>query len=229
MAGEGDIINQLSPTERAQYDDKLRTQRHEYQAALNTLHQDHRQKTSEREAVNARIKELEGTLPLITEEAESHKKLTLTGIVPRVKWLAVERERIGIQQALAAQQEQRRVLDASLDSIAEHLKVTEAQYQGRWMTELSETETKLDSITEEINKAERRLALTTLTAPVAGTVQQLAIHTVGGVVTEAQPLMVLVPDDSPIEVEAMVSNKDIGFVHEGQDAIVEIETFNFTK
>ena len=67
----------------------------------------------------------------------SHKKLTLNGIAPRVKWLAAERERIGIQQALAAQLEQRRVLDASLDSIAEHLKVTEAQYQGRWMTELS--------------------------------------------------------------------------------------------
>ena len=133
------------------------------------------------------------------------------------------------QHALAGQQEQRRVLAANLDFLTERHKVTETQYKGRWMTELSETETKLDSITEEINKAERRLALTTLTAPVAGTVQQLAIHTVGGVVTEAQPLMVLVPDDSPIEVEAMVPNKDIGFVHEGQDAIVKIETFNFTK
>ena len=75
--------------------------------------------------------------------------MDLTGIVPRVKWLAVERERIGIQQALAAQQEQRRLLDANLDSITEHLKVTEAQYQGRWMTELSDTETKLDSITAD--------------------------------------------------------------------------------
>ena len=37
------------------------------------------------------------------------------------------------------------------------------------------------------------------------------------------------PDDSPIEVEAMVPNKDIGFVHEGQKAIVKIETCNFTK
>ena len=152
-----------------------------------------------------------------------------TGIVPRVKWLAVERERIGVQQALAAQLEQRRVLDASLDSLRERLHVTEAQYQGRWMTELTEAETKIASYDEEIAKAERRLALTTLTAPVAGTVQQLAIHTVGGVVTEAQPLMLLVPDDAPIEVEAMVSNKDIGFVHDGQDAIVKIETFNFTQ
>ncbi|MBI4694389.1 MAG: HlyD family efflux transporter periplasmic adaptor subunit [Gammaproteobacteria bacterium] len=73
------------------------------------------------------------------------------------------------------------------------------------------------------------VALQTLTAPLAGTVQQLAVHTVGGVVTEAQPLMLLVPDDSPIEVEAMVPNKDIGFVHEGREAMVKVETFNFTK
>lgn len=69
----------------------------------------------------------------------------------------------------------------------------------------------------------------TLSAPVDGTVQQLAVHTVGGVVTPAQPLMVIVPKDNPIEVEAYVENKDIGFVNEGQEAVVKVETFPFTR
>ena len=69
----------------------------------------------------------------------------------------------------------------------------------------------------------------TLVAPVAGSVQQLAIHTVGGVVTPAQPLMVIVPKDNPLEVEAFVENKDIGFVNAGQEAEVKIETFQYTK
>jgi hemolysin D len=60
-------------------------------------------------------------------------------------------------------------------------------------------------------------------------VQQLAVHTVGGVVTPAQPLMMIVPKDNPIEVEAYVENKDIGFVNPGQEAVVKIETFPFTK
>ena len=68
-----------------------------------------------------------------------------------------------------------------------------------------------------------------LTAPVGGTVQQLAVHTVGGVVTPAQPLMVIVPRDKVLEVEAMLPNKDIGFVNPGQDAEVKVETFPFTK
>jgi hemolysin D len=68
-----------------------------------------------------------------------------------------------------------------------------------------------------------------LTAPVDGVVQQLAIHTVGGVVTPAQALLVVVPSDSRLEIEAMVSNRDIGFVHAGQDAEIKIDTFNFTR
>lgn len=55
------------------------------------------------------------------------------------------------------------------------------------------------------------------------------MHTVGGAVTEAQPLMWPVPDAAPIEVEAPVANTDIGFVREGQSVVVKIETFNFTK
>jgi len=68
-----------------------------------------------------------------------------------------------------------------------------------------------------------------LTSPVDGTVQQLAVHTVGGVVTEAQPVMLIVPRDNPLEVEAFIENKDIGFVKANQDAEVKIETFEYTK
>jgi hemolysin D len=68
-----------------------------------------------------------------------------------------------------------------------------------------------------------------LTSPVDGTVQQLVVHTEGGVVTEAQPLMVIVPSDNPLEVEAFFENKDIGFVKAGQEAEVKIETFQYTK
>jgi hemolysin D len=68
-----------------------------------------------------------------------------------------------------------------------------------------------------------------LTSPVDGTVQQLIVHTVGGVVTPAQPVMLIVPRDNPLEVEAFIENKDIGFVKPNQAAEVKIETFQYTK
>jgi hemolysin D len=55
------------------------------------------------------------------------------------------------------------------------------------------------------------------------------VHTVGGVVTPAQVLAVVVPAESHLEIEAMVSNRDIGLVHAGQEAEIKIDTFNFTR
>jgi hemolysin D len=80
-----------------------------------------------------------------------------------------------------------------------------------------------------MRKAEKKMEDQVLRAPIDGTVQQLAIHTVGGVVTPAQALMTIVPADSHLEIEAMVLNRDIGFVEPGQTSEIKIDTFNFTR
>src|SRR6185295_3768087 len=85
------------------------------------------------------------------------------------------------------------------------------------------------SLEQELIKAEQRTKLQLIVSPVDGVVQQLAIHTTGGVVTPAQALLVVVPTDSHLEVEAMVSNRDIGFVEPGQAAEIKVDTFSFTK
>jgi hemolysin D len=82
---------------------------------------------------------------------------------------------------------------------------------------------------EELAKASQREKLSTLTAPVAGTVQQLAAHTVGGVVTEAQALTVIVPQQAQVTAEVTLENKDIGFVSLGQSAEIKLETFPYTR
>ncbi|MBL8708513.1 MAG: HlyD family efflux transporter periplasmic adaptor subunit [Rhodospirillaceae bacterium] len=76
--------------------------------------------------------------------------------------------------------------------------------------------------------ATQRQSLQRLTAPVAGTVQQLQLHTIGGVVEPAKPLMVIVPQEAGIEIEAETLKKDIGFVAEGQEA-VKLDAFPFTR
>src|SRR3546814_116754 len=78
-------------------------------------------------------------------------------------------------------------------------------------------------------KAGARDRLTRLRAPVGGVVQQLAVHTIGGVVTPAQPLLAIVPTDEGIEAEVSILNKDIGFVRAGQPVVVKVESFPFTR
>ncbi|TDF56790.1 HlyD family efflux transporter periplasmic adaptor subunit, partial [Cupriavidus sp. L7L] len=68
-----------------------------------------------------------------------------------------------------------------------------------------------------------------LRAPIDGVVQQLAVTTVGGVVTQAQPVAIVVPENTALEVDAQVQNKDIGYVKPGQRVITKVETFDFTR
>jgi hemolysin D len=84
-------------------------------------------------------------------------------------------------------------------------------------------------LAEDLIRAQQRTKLQLLSAPVDGMVQQLAVHTVGGVVTPAQTLLVIAPTDSRLEIEAMVSNRDIGFVHAGQEVEIKVDTFSFTR
>jgi len=81
----------------------------------------------------------------------------------------------------------------------------------------------------ERSKAIRRERPTQLTAPVASVIQQLAIHTTGGVVTEAQALMIVVPDSAQVTAEVSIANQSIGFVNAGQMAEVKRETFPYTR
>ena len=64
-----------------------------------------------------------------------------------------------------------------------------------------EAEQRATALAQELRKAEQRNKLTRLTAPVDGTVQQLAVHTAGGVVTPAQALLVIVPDNAEVTAE----------------------------
>ena len=119
--------------------------------------------------------------------------------------------------------------DAALAAIIETRAQAVAEFHRTLFADLAEAERKAGGLAEDLAKAKQRTKLQLLTAPVDGVVQQLSVHTVGGVVTPAQQLAVLVPADAVLEVEAMVSNRDIGFIHPGQDAQVKVDTFNFTR
>jgi hemolysin D len=97
------------------------------------------------------------------------------------------------------------------------------------MGKLADAERKRDRTAQELVKARSKSERTRLRAPINGTVQQLAVTTIGQVVSSGQPLMTIVPIDGSIEVEAMILNQDIGFIEPGQVASVKVEAFPFTR
>src|ERR1044071_3733533 len=133
------------------------------------------------------------------------------------------------QKELGVQRSHLTEAEAAVAAIRETRQQAVAEYRRALADDLVKSEQKANGLAQDLIKAEQRTKLQQLTAPVDGVVQQLAIHTVGGVVTPAQSLLVIVTSDSRLEIEAMVSNRDIGFVHPGQEAEIKVDTFNFTR
>ncbi len=176
-----------------------------------------------------RIKKLEGTLPLIAKRAASLKELVDKKLGSEHAWLELEQERVEHQHDLAALRNQLEQVGAAIEEAQQQRKVIQAEFRRTILIELTDTERRVEVLNQELIKATKRTTQQRLVAPIAGVVQQLDVHTIGGVVTPAQPLMVIVPQEGRLEVEAWLQNKDIGFVHEQQPAEVKVETFPFTK
>jgi hemolysin D len=94
---------------------------------------------------------------------------------------------------------------------------------------LEDAERRVEDFAQRLAKAEAQLDHLTLRAPIAGRVQSSIITNVGQVVTSGQEIMRVVPEDSGLEIQAYVRNRDIGFVSLGQEAVVKIESFPFTR
>jgi len=187
------------------------------------------QKEAEADEITASIDKLEAGLPLIEESAELREKAMKIEFGNHIAHLEAQLKLSDQRHDLVVQQRRLVETAAAKAALAQQREATRAEYVRGIFTDLAEAEQKVGQLTEDIVKAERKMSDQILRAPVDGTVQQLAIHTVGGVVTPAQQLMVIVPADSHLEAEAMVPNRDIGFVVPGESAEIKIDTFNFTK
>jgi len=133
------------------------------------------------------------------------------------------------QSQLASDEGQLIETDAALKELQSEKAKVASQFIADNQNKLAEASRKADDARQGFAKAEARLARTKLIAPISGVVQQTAVTTVGQVVTTGQQLAVITPNGGRLQVEALVANLDIGFVKPGQDAVVKVDAFPFTR
>ncbi len=201
----------------------------EYQARVLRIDAEIAKREAEFRSTEAIVRKLEQTAPIARQRAEDFKDLVAKNFISRHGYLEKEQVRIEQEADLETQRSRLKELTASINEARGQRGSAVAETRRLALDTLNEAEQKAHGYGQELVKTESRGRLMTLTAPVDGTVQQLAVRTVGGVVTPAQVLMVIVPRDDTLEVEAFLENKDIGFVNAGQVAEVKVETFPFTK
>jgi hemolysin D len=235
LAGHADPLVDFHPPEDAtpvqieMHRQFLMSQILEQNAKIIEIERQQSQKEAERATVAASITKLEATIPVLQQRVDVRKYLVDKDLGSKLTYLTEYQDLVAQQQDLIVEQSKLKEADTAIAGFRESREKAAAEYRRALYDELAKADGKAAGIAQDVIKAERRTKLQELLAPVDGVVQQLAVHTVGGVVTPAQVLAVIVPLDSRLEIEATLSNNDIGFVHAGQGAEIKVDTFNFTR
>lgn len=211
------------------YDQLLLQYWQEYKSQLLVFASNLRKAKAELASTSEVVLKLQKTLPIITTRSKTMGELYKKSYATETDYLVLEQERIATEQDLAAEKEHLKQLLEVDSEIREQLNLYKAQTTMRYLQSITELSNSIAALNQELTKAEDRNARQVLYSPVAGEVQQLTIATVGGVVTAAEQLMLIVPSDENLEVEVFLENIDVGFVKEGMPAEVKIHTFPFTK
>ena len=175
------------------------------------------------------VAKLQTTLPMARQREADFKALADQGFMSGHAGQDRTRERVEIERDLASQQARLKETEAALAESRQSKVAYLAETQRSLSDRLAKAGFESAQLEQQGAKTVQREKLTQLVAPVAGTVQQLAVFSTGGVVTPAQTLMVIVPDGAEVTAEVVIDNKDIGFVNAGQAAKVKVETFSFTR
>jgi hemolysin D len=207
----------------------LMSQLLEQKTKLATLDRQRAQREAERVTIAATIEKLQTTIPYIEQRVDIRKALADKELGSKILYLELVQQLNESRYELNVQRRKLDEADAALASVIESRGQAIAEYRRTRAAELAEAARKAIGLRDDLVKADQRTKQQTLTAPVDGIVQQLAVHTVGGVVTPAQALLSVVPDNSRLEIEARIQNRDIGFISEGAPAQIKIDTFNFTR
>lgn len=179
------------------------------------------------DSVHHEIAKLQATAPLARQQADAYKELAASKDVAQIEYLDREQTAQNLEHEIQAQRSHAAQLSATVAQQKADLSGITSEFLRDQRLELEKNTQIFNASRGDETKTSTRQALLTLIAPVAGTVQQLAIHTVGGVVTTAQSLMEVVPGDT-LRVKATIENRDVGFVREGQPVVVKVAAFPYT-
>lgn len=196
---------------------------------VDTLDLEIRRCIAEREALQSNVSRLTQSLPLSQEIYEKKKALAERKLIPGAELLQAQIEISDAQHNLLTAKSRLHEVAARFEQAKEEKILAKTEYRRDILDQLSKETNSWENLRHEQLKATNKHTHFQLKAPADGIVQQLAINTIGGVVTAAQPLMVIVPTDSGLEVEAKILNKDIGFITEDQEVSIKVTAYPFTR
>ena len=177
----------------------------------------------------AEIVKLRRTLPLLKEALDLQQGLAAQGFGARQKLLQQQQAYVTAEQDLQGQIAKLAEARAQVASIQGEAAQAREEFVGKAAQERADAEGVVMTRGNVVREANQKRGLQRLTAPVSGTVQEVTVTNVGEVPEVGKPLVTIVPDGEPLVVEALLLNRDAGFVRTGMKASIKFEAYPFTR
>ena len=166
---------------------------------------------------------------ILKQKAGMAESLLSSAVGSKADALTAEENLARVEADLAGNLAQLKETDAGMLSLREQKRQAVSTFVGQQAQGIQTAERQVEQLDQEIVKQKARLDDTSLAAPVDGTVQQLAAVGPGQVVNPGQTLLVIVPKETKLVVEALIPSSDIGFVKVGDDVGIKADAFPFTR
>lgn len=214
---------QIVPTEKQLYQSRV----NDLNVKLNLLVDQQNQRAQELKELQSRQDQLKRSYDLAKKEYDLTQPLVKEGAVSQVELLRLERQVNDLQGELSANQLAMPRLQSTLESAAKKIEEQKSEYRTKALGELNDAKSELSKITEQNTALEDRVNRTLVRSPVKGTVNQVKISTIGGIVQPGQDLIEIVPLEDSLLVEANVRPSDIGFLKPGLESMVKLTAYDF--
>ncbi|EJT04961.1 HlyD family type I secretion periplasmic adaptor subunit [Rhizobium sp. CCGE 510] len=183
-------------------------------------------KTESAESVSqVRLANANADYRIVADKFKSYDALEKQGVISRADYFDRLREVTVVEGEVTVASKTLQQLAAEKDEIRKQRQKVISSGLVTYQKQLNDTTNAMVRAAAELKAAKQNLANMTLVSPVDGIVENLSVSTVGGFLDEGTPTMTIVPQDTPLELEALFDNSDIGFLRPGQRAYVKLAAF----
>ncbi len=205
-----------------------KARREQFAAELEVLQSQHQQRQREVEEQIARKRNLDRSLALAREQRDIAYPLMQRQVYSRVDFLALEQKVVSLRGDVESLASSIPKSQAAVREAEQRISFRRAELDAAITEELNKRRIELASLLETLAAGGDRVTRTEVRSPVRGTIKQIYIHTVGGVIKPGEPIMEVVPLDDTLLVEARVRPADVAFLHPGQKAVIKISAYDFS-
>jgi HlyD family secretion protein len=204
----------------------LATRRSQREGQKQQLSQRIGQLNEEIAGIDAQLRSRDEQIKLLRRELDGLRDLFNRNLVPMTRIMPVEREAANMTGQRGQLTAARAQAEGKISEINLQLLQIDIDMQTETGRELRELQAKFAELSERKVAAEDQLRRVEIRSPIDGYVHQLAVHTVGGVISPAEPAMLIVPHNDELQIEARINPTDIDQLHIGQKAVVKVMAGN---